>query len=145
MSTEYETYLAFDFGVKRFGVAVGNALLRSGRELPPVKAKDGIPDWPEIEKYVSEWRPNGFVVGLPLNMDGSESEMSTRARKFGKRLKGRFNLPVEMMDERLSSYAAKQELIERQGYKDFGTHSIDGAAACLILENWFSTKDTPNA
>ncbi|MDX1451965.1 MAG: Holliday junction resolvase RuvX [Oleiphilaceae bacterium] len=140
--------LAFDFGLKRFGVAVGNTLIHSTRELLPVKARDGIPDWTHIEQYVNEWRPKGFVVGLPLNMDGSESDMSLRVKKFGKRLKGRFNLPVAFMDERLSSYEAKQQVKERQGYTDFGAHSVDGAAACLILTSWFNehgTFDTQDA
>lgn len=134
------TYLCFDFGVKRFGVAKGNTLLKNASELPPIKAIDGIPDWQVIEKLVSEWHPDGFVVGLPLNMDGSESEMSLRAKKFGKRLKGRFNKQVEMMDERLSSFEAKQAVKEKSGrYVDFGDHSVDGAAACLILESWFAS------
>ncbi len=139
MVDKASTYLCFDFGVKRFGVAFGNNLLSSASELPPIRAKDGIPDWAVIERLVSEWQPAGFVVGLPLNMDGSESDMSLRAKKFGKRLKGRFNKPVEMMDERLSSFEAKQAVQEKTGrYVDFGDHSVDGAAACLILESWFS-------
>ena len=139
MANDVLTYLCFDFGVKRFGVAHGNTLLKSASELPPIKAKDGIPDWNIIECLVAEWKPVGFVVGLPLNMDGTESEMSLRAKKFGKRLKGRFNKPVEMMDERLSSFEAKQAVKEKSGrYVDFGDHSVDGAAACLILESWFA-------
>lgn len=137
-------YLSFDFGVKRFGVAKGNKLLGTATELSPIKAKDGIPDWGIIDKLIAEWRPDGIVVGLPLNMDGSESEMSLRAKKFGKRMKGRFNLPVEMMDERLSSFEAKQYVKENSDrYTDFGEHSVDGAAACLILESWFSGSGLP--
>ena len=108
-------------------------------------AQDGIPDWRCIESLVDEWKPDGFVVGLPLNMDGSESEMSTRARKFGKRLKGRFNKPVYMVDERLSSYDAKTRAQERSSRKlDFGQFSVDGQAACLILETWFATQEQHN-
>jgi len=136
-----KTYLCFDFGLKRFGVATGNDLLKSGSELTPIRAKDGIPDWEVIEKLVQEWRPDIFIVGLPLNMDGSTSDMSLRATKFGKRMKGRFNKPVEMMDERLSSFEAKSQVREQSTRRvDFGEHSVDGAAACLILESWFSTK-----
>jgi len=134
-----KTYLCFDFGLKRFGAATGNDLLKSGSELAPIRAKDGIPDWDVIEKLVQEWRPDMFIVGLPLNMDGSTSDMSLRATKFGKRLKGRFNKPVEMMDERLSSFEAKSQVREQNARRvDFGEHSVDGAAACLILESWFS-------
>jgi len=138
-SDKPKKYLCFDFGLKRFGVATGNDLLKKGSELPPISAKDGIPDWAVIEKLVKEWLPDTFIVGLPLNMDGTESDMSLRATKFGKRLKGRFNKPVEMMDERLSSFEAKSQIREQSGrHIDFGEHSVDGAAACLILESWLS-------
>jgi len=137
-----KTYLCFDFGLKRFGVAVGNDLLKTAQELTPFKAKDGIPEWSLIEALVNEWQPDTFIVGLPLNMDGSESDMSLRATKFGKRLKGRFNKPFFMMDERLSSFEAKSQVRQQLGsHVDFGAHSVDGAAACLILESWFSTQD----
>lgn len=134
-------YLCFDFGLKRFGVAVGNDLLKTASELKPIPAKDGIPDWTRINQLVEDWKPCVCIVGLPLNMDGSPSDMSQRASKFGKRLKGRFNLPVEMMDERLSSFEAKARLKETtKRFIDFGEHSVDGAAACIILESWFSTQ-----
>ena len=77
--------LAFDYGTRRIGVAVGNELLRSARELTPLTARDGIPDWNVVSRLLNEWQPDLLVVGLPLNMDGSESDMSTRARKFGNR------------------------------------------------------------
>jgi putative Holliday junction resolvase len=135
-----QNYLCFDFGLKRFGVAVGTNLLKTASELKPISAKDGIPDWNIIETLVDTWKPKGFVVGLPLNMDGTQSDMSLRATKFGKRLKGRFNKPVEMMDERLSSFEAKAYVKEKTNrYVDFGDHSVDGAAACLILESWFAS------
>jgi putative Holliday junction resolvase len=141
MVDNIKSYLCFDFGLKRFGVATGNSMLKSATELAPIKAKDGIPDWGVIERLVDEWQPDMYIVGLPLNMDGSQSDMSLRANKFGKRLKGRFNKPVEMMDERLSSFEAKQ-LVKQQSnhFVDFGEHSVDGAAACLILESWFSSN-----
>jgi|TARA_R110001599_G_scaffold89130_3_gene236215 putative Holliday junction resolvase len=136
------SYLCFDFGLKRFGVAVGTELLKTASELSPISAKDGIPDWQVIEALVATWKPTGFVVGLPLNMDGTQSDMSLRATKFGKRLKGRFNKPVEMMDERLSSFEAKAYVREKTNkFVDFGDHSVDGAAACLILESWFASDN----
>lgn len=145
-SEKLQNYLCFDFGLKRIGVASGNDLLKIGSELAPIQARDGIPDWTIIEKLVNEWLPDKFIVGLPLNMDGTQSDMSLRATKFGKRLKGRFNKDVEMMDERLSSYEAKSQIQAQKGKRlDFGIHSVDGAAACLILESWFATKDSPNA
>ncbi len=138
-----KNYLCFDFGLKRFGVAIGTDLLKTASELKPISAKDGIPDWAVIEELVNSWKPAGFVVGLPLNMDGTQSELSIRATKFGKRLKGRFNKPVEMMDERLSSFEAKALVKEKMNkYINFGDHSVDGAAACLILESWFASGST---
>lgn len=135
-------FLCFDFGLKRFGVATGNTLLQQGQPLEPIKAKDGIPDWDRIEQLVEEWKPEAFIVGLPLNMDGSENEMCLRAKKFGKRLKGRFNRQVHLMDERLSSYEAKSRVMEsNKGAVDFGHYSVDGQAASLILETWFATQE----
>jgi len=130
--------LAFDFGTRRIGVAVGNELLASARELTPLPARDGIPDWAVVARLVEEWHPDLFVVGLPLNMDGSESVMSTRARKFGKRLYGRYGLPCEMVDERGSTREAKalaRDAGHRGNYRERG---VDGIAAVLILESWFA-------
>ncbi|TDX28734.1 putative Holliday junction resolvase [Modicisalibacter xianhensis] len=133
--------LAFDFGTRRIGVAVGNELLASASALDPLPARDGIPDWNVVTRLVEEWRPDLFVVGLPLNMDGSESEMSLRARKFGKRLYGRYGKPCEMVDERGSTSEAKtiaREAGHRGNYREEG---VDGLAAQLILEGWFARNE----
>lgn len=133
--------LAFDFGTRRIGVAVGNELLASASALDPLPARDGIPDWNVVTRLVEEWRPDLFVVGLPLNMDGSESEMSLRARKFGKRLYGRYGKPCEMVDERGSTSEAKtiaREAGHRGNYREEG---VDGLAAQLILEGWFARSE----
>lgn len=129
--------LGFDFGTTRMGVAIGQSLLGTARPLAPLKAKDGIPNWDEITKLVEEWQPDAFVIGLPLDMDGTENEMCQRARKFAKRLHGRFNRPYHMMDERLSSYEAKGQVITRGGNRNFKENSVDGLAAQMILETWF--------
>ncbi|MEQ6889664.1 Holliday junction resolvase RuvX [Halomonas sp. CS7] len=133
--------LAFDFGTRRIGVAVGNELLGSARELAPLPARDGIPDWAEVARLVDEWRPDLFVVGLPLNMDDSESVMSTRARKFGKRLYGRFGTPCEMVDERGSTREAKAIAREGGHRGNYRQESVDGIAAVLILEGWFARAE----
>ncbi len=86
---------------------------------------------------LDEWKPDLVVVGLPLNMDDSENDMCARARKFGKRLHGRFHVPVEMVDERLTSFEAKGEVMVGGGSRDFGRHGVDDRAAVLILETWF--------
>ncbi|MDO0945436.1 Holliday junction resolvase RuvX [Chromohalobacter israelensis] len=130
--------LAFDFGTRRIGVAVGNEMLGSATALAPLPARDGIPDWQQIAALLEEWQPDLLVVGLPLNMDGTESDMSRRARKFGNRLHGRFGKPVEVFDERGSTRAAKRiarDAGHRGNYRDDG---VDGIAAQLILESFFA-------
>jgi len=133
--------LAFDFGTKRIGVSVGNELLASARELEPLAARDGIPDWRVISALVEEWRPDLFVVGLPLNMDGSESEMSTRARKFGNRLFGRYGVVCEMFDERGTTREAKTIARDQGHAGNYRQQSVDGIAAVLILEGWFAQRE----
>lgn len=133
--------LAFDFGTRRIGVAVGNELLASARPLEPLPARDGIPDWAVVSRLVEEWRPELFVVGLPLEVDGSEAEMCVRARKFGKRLFGRYGIPCEMVDERGSTREAKaiaRAAGHRGNYRDEG---VDGISAVLILESWFARRE----
>jgi len=121
--------MAFDYGTKKMGVAIGQSVTRTANPLKKISAKDGIPNWKEIDDLIKEWRPNLFVVGLPLNMDGTESDISIRAEKFARRLTGRFNIPHQTVDERLSSFEAKQF----SGVSD----DIDSIAATLILETYF--------
>ena len=128
--------LAFDYGLSQIGVAVGNCLTASTQPLTTIKAKDGIPRWSELESLVEEWQPELLVVGDPLNMDGSDGVLCDRARKFGRRLHGRFGLTIEMTDERLSSFEAKQNL-RQQGHKgDYKASPVDSYAAELILQTW---------
>lgn len=133
--------MAFDFGTRRIGVATGQEMLGSGQPLALITARDGIPDWHKIEALLQEWRPDLVVVGLPLNMDDTENDMCARARKFGKRLHGRYHVPVEMVDERLTSFQAKGEVLAVGGSRDFGRHGVDDWAAVLILETWFGLQD----
>ncbi|WP_299775846.1 Holliday junction resolvase RuvX [uncultured Pseudoteredinibacter sp.] len=142
MST-IKTVLTFDYGLRNIGLAQGNLLSRTAQELKPLKAKDGTPNWDEISKLLKEWQPDLIVVGLPLNMDDSESELSARARKFGNRIHGRFGIKVEMMDERLSSFEAKEEASERGQYGNYSKQPIDSIAARLILESWLAKQDQP--
>lgn len=130
--------MAFDFGTRRIGVAVGQELLGTGQPVALIPARDGIPDWQQIESLLQEWRPDVVVVGLPLNMDDTENEMCARARKFGKRLHGRYHVPVEMVDERLTSFEAKGDVMAAGGSRDFGRHGVDDRAAVLILETFFT-------
>lgn len=137
-----QTALAFDYGTQSIGIAYGQSLTGKAKELPPLKANDGIPNWEDVAKLLKEWQPQILIVGLPLNMDGSESDLCVRARKYGRRLQGRFNLPVEWMDERLSTFDAKQEANERGHRGNYKEDPIDSIAARLILESWFSQQKT---
>lgn len=130
--------MGFDFGLRQIGVAMGNALLGTTRPLPILRARDGIPDWEALAALLREWQPDLLVVGNPLNMDGSASELSRRAEKFARRLHGRYGLPVEMVDERLSSFEAKQ-LSREQGHRgDYHREPVDSLAAELILRTWLA-------
>ena len=131
-----KTLLAFDYGTKNIGVACGQTISGTANSLPPLKAKDGIPDWVQVEKIIKEWQPDLTLIGLPLNMDDSESELSVRARKFANRLHGRFAVKIEMVDERLSSFEAKGEVMRRGGSRDYKNNPVDSIAARLILESW---------
>lgn len=135
--------LAFDYGLKNIGVATGQSMTHSATELRAINAKDGIPNWQEVEALIKEWRPKKVIVGLPLNMDGSESEMCARARKFGRRLEGRFGCEVVFIDERLSTREAK-ELANDRGHKgNYGQDPIDSLAAVVILQSWWRQVDAP--
>ncbi|MDD9857695.1 MAG: Holliday junction resolvase RuvX [Gammaproteobacteria bacterium] len=102
--------LGLDFGLKRIGVAVGNTDTRTAQALSTVTARDGVPDWPQLQKQIQSWLPGLLVVGLPVNMDGSEGAMARRARAFGRKAGGRFGLKVVFVDERLTTRAAEQLL-----------------------------------
>ena len=130
--------LGFDYGTKQIGVAVGQMITGQARELCVLKAQNGVPDWQKVEALIKEWQPDAIVVGLPLNMDGTKSEMSDRAEKFARRLNGRFNLPVHTHDERLTTFEAKGERLaqgQRGGYRD---NPVDALAAALLLEGWLA-------
>ena len=119
--------MGFDFGLKRIGVAVGQKVTQTASGLTVVQACDGIPRWEYLDKIVLDWQPEKFIVGLPLNMDGSKSEMSQKAHKFSRRMSSRYNIQREMFDERLTSFEAREH--------EEKTH-IDAIAARLILESW---------
>jgi putative holliday junction resolvase len=137
--------LLFDYGLKNIGVAYGQNITQTARELIPLKARDGIPQWDAIGALLSEWQPTLLLVGLPLNMDDSESELSTRARKFGNRLHGRFGLPVQMVDERLSTREAKWEARARGHKGNYAQSPIDSIAARIILEAWLAAQQSVNS
>jgi putative Holliday junction resolvase len=135
----HQTVLAFDYGLRQMGVATGQTLTNSAQGLCILKANDGVPNWDQISKLLEEWKPNLVLVGLPLNMDASESELSRLARKFARRLQGRFNINVLMVDERLTSQDAKTLVRNENNEGKSGrmdVTKIDHLAAALILQSW---------
>lgn len=131
--------LAFDFGTGQIGVAVGQTLTHSANPLTVLKARDGIPNWQQIEELLTEWQPDLLLVGLPLNMDGSESEFCQRTRKFARRLHGRFGKHVCMVDERLTTFAAKgQQRDQGKRSTSYRQQPVDHLAAVMIIETWYS-------
>ncbi len=130
------TVIAFDYGLRQIGVAVGNRQTRTSSALTTLRARDGVPDWNEIGRLLQEWQPELLIVGEPYNMDDSAGELAPRARKFARRLEGRFNIPFEMVDERLSSAEAKSLLAEQGHRGDYHDDPADSLAAMLILQTW---------
>lgn len=130
-----ETLLGFDYGTRRIGVAVGQTLTGTARPLTTLPCRNGKPDWEAIGRLIREWQPSRLVVGLPLHMDGTEQPMTDQARRFGRQLEGRYNLPVEWMDERLSSEEAERAL---GSARDKG--AVDAVAAAVILRDWLATR-----
>ena len=125
--------MGFDYGTHRIGVAIGQRVTQTASPLAILKARQGQPNWSEIEALIKEWQPEAFVVGLPLHMDDEPSDLSVQAEKFARRLTGRFNLPHTMVDERLSSVEAKNLS---------AGDAIDDVAAVLILETYLSSDST---
>ncbi|QYJ74272.1 MULTISPECIES: Holliday junction resolvase RuvX [Shewanella] len=134
------TVMGFDFGTKSIGIAVGQSITGSANPLTSVKAVDGIPNWEDIGKLINEWKPDLLVIGLPLNMDGTEQEMTQRARKFANRLNGRFGVKIATQDERLTTADAKARLFEFGGFKALTKGQVDAVSAVLIVESYFENQ-----
>jgi putative Holliday junction resolvase len=134
------TLLGFDFGTKRIGIATGQTVTGSVTPLTTLTAVNNEPDWQAIGKLIDEWQPDLLIVGLPLNMDGTDTEITPRVRRFGNQLKGRYNLPVEMVDERLTSVEARSRLHADASlrHKRFDREQVDQIAAQVIVQSWLA-------
>ena len=122
--------ISFDFGLKHLGTAVGQTVTGTASGLSTLKARNGKPNWSEIDELLVQYRPIAIVVGLPLNMDGSDSHISQRASTFAQRIARHAHLPTYLADERLSSWAAKDD--------DVLTGDIHARSACLIAETFLN-------
>ncbi|MBI5450483.1 MAG: Holliday junction resolvase RuvX [Gammaproteobacteria bacterium] len=134
------TLLGFDYGSKFIGVAVGQQLTGTSSPLQTIKVHDDKPDWPAIGRLIETWRPDALVVGIPLHMDGREQEMTHAARRFAKRLEGRYHLPVYETDELLTSLAADRIISGQQGgrRKPVDKDRIHQVSAQLILDTFLT-------
>ena len=132
--------LGFDFGARRIGVAVGQTVTGSATAVGTVAASQGVPDWNAVDTCIAQWSPGRLLVGLPYNMDGSETTTTAACRAFGEKLARRTGLPVVYVDERLTSAAAYDELrSERRSgtrARRIRPRDVDANAARLILETW---------
>lgn len=131
--------MGFDYGLKRTGVAIANTLTGIATPIKTLSCHDGQPDWTAVTQLIQEWKPERLIVGMPLHLDQSESPMTAASKKFAKRLQGRYALPVDTIQEQLSSREAEQRLKQarQQGRKKkVQKAEIDQLAAAIILENW---------
>ncbi len=138
-----KTYLGFDYGMQRIGVAVGQSITGTSRSLITIKCNNGAPDWEHISKLLDEWKPDALVVGVPLHMDGTEQEMTKNAKRFARRLEGRYNIQAFTVDERLSSRKAEELIAKRRAAgisKRSKTGDCDKIAAQIILQDWLDSS-----
>jgi putative Holliday junction resolvase len=137
--------MGFDYGRGRIGIALAHRTTQYASPLQTLEVGRGI-DWDSIGQLIETWQPDLLVVGLPLNEDGSEHEVTAEAKRFARRLEGRFNLPYRLVDERLSSHEASARLTGAHSPSRRGRRrtrlTLDSAAACLILETWLSLEAT---
>jgi putative Holliday junction resolvase len=130
------TLLGFDYGPRKIGVAVGQTVTGSASPLTTLRSRHERPDWPGIEALIRDWQPQAAVVGLPFNMDDTETEIAPRARRFARQLNGRFALQVHLVDERLTTIEARRRFARAAD----APAGIDAMAAKLILETWLSER-----
>ncbi|HEX4879265.1 MAG TPA: Holliday junction resolvase RuvX [Limnobacter sp.] len=128
-------FLAFDFGLKRIGVAFGNALTKTAQGVGVVEAEQDSQRFARIEQFIQEWQPEGLVVGVPRHPDGSDNELTQRCSRFARQLEGRFGLPCTTVDERYTSAVIEQCMGGAKARANKGR--VDMGSACLILEQFF--------
>ena len=137
------TVIAFDFGLKRTGVAVGNTLTGSASPECTIQSNNEQPDWQSITRLFNEWKPDQLVVGMPTELDGSESPLTKRINRFCNQLNGRYNLPVDQENEQFTSIeaAARLKQLRQSGRKKkVSKEEVDKIAASIILENWMQKQ-----
>lgn len=136
----YTTIMGFDFGTKNVGVAVGQTITRTANGLATLDYESQNIFWTSVNELVQQWRPQLLVVGLPLNMDGSEQWITDLVRQFGRNLHETTQLPVAYVDERLTTRQAREQVYQAGGYRALNKESIDAVAAATIVEAWMEAN-----
>ncbi|QIE02223.1 Holliday junction resolvase RuvX [Buchnera aphidicola] len=131
--------LAFDFGIKKIGVAVGENIIKKGRPLKFLHAHNGYPNWYSVQSLINLWEPKLIIVGLPLNINGTKQTITNKSEKFANLLQSKFNITVKMHDERLTTVEAKSIMFYKYGFKSLKKiDNIHSYAAVIILESWLN-------
>ena len=140
MVKESGVVMAFDYGLRNIGIAIGQNITKSASTFYAIKAKEGVPDWVKLDSIIEEWEPGLIIVGDPFNMDGTKSEFQKKIAKFSTELIKRYEIELQMIDERLTTKEAKDRIQDKpDGIKDSANkHSI---SAQIILEDWFRSVD----
>ena len=134
--------MGFDVGTKKTGVAIGQTVTKTANPIAKIYSQQRQFDWKTLDKLVQEWRPNHFIVGIPLDMAGNDMIITPVAKQFLSDLIARYpTISADAVDERLTTKAAKQTLFEQYGYSGLQSKDIDGIAACLLLEQWMQHND----
>lgn len=138
---EPSTFLGFDYGTQSIGVAVGQTITNTAQVLTALQARKGIPNWNEVALLIQKWNPQALIVGLPLNMNGTEQSLTQKVKEFIENLELRFHLPVYTEDERLTTIEARAELFKKGGFHSLKKQKIDALSAQLILEAWMKKRE----
>ncbi len=131
-----QQYLAFDFGTRYIGVAVGQDVTRTARPLTTFKQQAQEPDWHAIKKLIEQWTPAAIIVGIPTHETGPNQWITEKAKAFAEQLALETKCIVHTIDERLSTIEARQSLFEQGGYRSLAKEAVDAMAAKVILETW---------
>jgi putative holliday junction resolvase len=129
-----QTYLGFDFGMSRIGLAIGNSISQRATPLKTITAQDGIPQWEVIQGLLKKWSIDAIIVGMPYTLNNTHQDTTFAAQKFANRLKQKFKLPIHTVDERFTTKIASQTKNPK--------HGIDSVAACIILQAWLDENLT---
>ena len=142
MKTNPDIVLGFDFGMKHIGIAAGQQISRTATPIISLQAKNGIPNWDEVAALIDEWHPFAFIVGLPLNMDGTTQPIAIAAQAFANSLAANYGLPVYMADERLSTWEAKTQLkLHKPQLNKQELAKINALSAVILTEQWLHTNN----